>query len=52
MKVYGRKLTERVRHGKFEDAVRKQSGGRVGIDTEIGRGTSIQLYLPAVRHES
>jgi transposase len=27
MKVYGRKLTERVRHGKFEDAVRNAIAG-------------------------
>jgi CheY-like chemotaxis protein len=27
----------------------KQSGGGVSIDTEVGRGTTVRVYLPAIR---
>src|SRR5262249_7790202 len=30
----------------------KQSGGNIGIDREIGRGTTVRLYLPEARGES
>ncbi len=30
----------------------KQSGGHINIETEIGRGTSIEIYLPAAAEET
>jgi signal transduction histidine kinase len=30
----------------------EQSGGAIGVDTEVGRGTTIRIYLPAASEEA